>query len=291
MLDLIITDKHQNVISGLENKSLIKMVKFPDNTNKINIDLDIISKANETGIGELILKWKYVGNDELLNVIFIKKKLDEIVRIFDKSINLVLDIPYLPNARFDRVKDREEVFTLKYFAEVLNDLKFDKVMILDPHSNVSEALINNIEVVSPKDHINKVIELTKPDVIFMPDEGASKRYSSMFTGLPYTFGIKERDWKTGDIKGYSLHDKEMVTDKKILIVDDICSMGGTFYYAAKELKEAGAGDIDLYISHCERTIEHGKLLDPDSLINNIYTADLLAEINNYNWKLKKIKIV
>lgn len=56
MLDLIITDKYHNVISGLENKSLIKVVKFPDNTNKIDIDLDNISKINDTGIGEIILK-------------------------------------------------------------------------------------------------------------------------------------------------------------------------------------------------------------------------------------------
>ena len=64
----------------------------------------------------------------------------------------------------------------------------------------------------------------------------------------------------------------MIKGKNILIIDDICSKGGTFYYAAKELKEAGAANIYLYVTHCENTIHEGELLNSD-LIKHIYTTD------------------
>ena len=42
-------------------------------------------------------------------------------------------MPYIPNARQDRVKGPEDVFTLKYFANVINALGFRTVTVLDPH--------------------------------------------------------------------------------------------------------------------------------------------------------------
>lgn len=45
----------------------------------------------------------------------------------------------------DRVKNPDEVFTLKYFCEFINDLKFDVVYVNDPHSDVSMALLNNVK--------------------------------------------------------------------------------------------------------------------------------------------------
>lgn len=38
----------------------------------------------------------------------------------------------------------------------------------------------------------------KNTLLFYPDEGAVKRYSTMFNE-PYVFGIKKRDWSTGEI--------------------------------------------------------------------------------------------
>ena len=57
-----------------------------------------------------------------------------------------------------------------------------------------------------------------------------------------------------------------------LIVDDICSKGGTFYHSAKKLKELGAKNIYLYITHCENSILEGELINSD-LITKIYTTD------------------
>jgi ribose-phosphate pyrophosphokinase len=188
-------------------------------------------------------------------------------------------MPYIPNARMDRVKNIEDVFTLKYFAEILNSLEFDEVMVLDPHSSVSEALINNLQTrpIAIKCNIlRSMIDRTEKDrkglVMFYPDEGAMKRYSGM-VNLPYAFGIKKRNWETGQIEGLDVAGAvDQIAGKDILIVDDICSRGGTFYHSAKKLKELGAKDIYLYVSHCENTILEGELLKGD-LIKKVYTID------------------
>ena len=63
-----------------------------------------------------------------------------------------------------------------------------------------------------------------------------------------------------------------IEGKNILIVDDICSKGGTFYFSAKKLKELGAKNIYLHITHCENTIFDGELLT-SGLIKRIFTTD------------------
>ena len=73
----------------------------------------------------------------------------------------------------------------------------------------------------------------------------------------------------------------------MLIIDDICSKGGTFYHSAKKLKELGAKNIYLYISHCENTILQGDLLT-SGLIERVFTTDSIftkshekIEVMNY----------
>ena len=61
-------------------------------------------------------------------------------------------------------------------------------------------------------------------------------------------------------------------DKNILIVDDICSRGGTFYYSAKALKEYGVGDIYLYVSHLENSVHDGDMIK-SGLIKKVFSTN------------------
>ena len=109
-------------------------------------------------------------------------------------------------------------------------------------------------------------------MLFFPDEGAMKRYSAMFD-LPYAFGMKKRDWETGEIKGLDVAGQtEYIENSTVLIVDDICSKGGTFYHSAKALKALGAKKVFLYISHCEKSIFDGELLTSD-LVEKVFTTN------------------
>ena len=247
------------------NENTVNFSHFPDGTL-------LMKELVTEGTTKATIIWLYENNEELVALYFLTKHLQS------KGVtDISLKLPYIPNARQDRVKKNEDVFTLKYFTQMINSLRFSKVTVLDPHSYVSEALIEHIDIQSPKSYVEKVLEELKEKhneevLMFYPDEGAMKRYSNMFD-KPYTFGIKKRDWATGEIRGLEVSgQKELVEGSTILIVDDICSRGGTFYYSAKALKELGAGKIYLYISHCENTILEGEIIK-DDLIERVYTTN------------------
>lgn len=249
------------------NGNDINVNKFPDGT----LLLKEAVCGDESRSGQKVsITWLFEDNEELVTLIYLAGHLRA-----HGITDLSLDMPYIPNARQDRVKTTEDVFTLKYFAQVINWLNFTSVTVLDPHSAVSEALIDRIRVRTPEEFIQKAIDRigrTEELTMFYPDEGACKRYAGMFR-FPYAFGIKRRDWETGDIMGLTVSGMaDSIQGRKILIVDDICSRGGTFYFSAKELKKLGAKEIYLYISHCENTILEGEVLT-SGLIEKVYTTN------------------
>ena len=196
-----------------------------------------------------------------------------------RQVELVM--PYIPNARMDRAKNPEDVFTLKYFADLINSLNFMRVEVLDPHSSVSGALLDRISIVKPTEFIQKTIKrINKSNLMmFYPDEGAMKRYSEMST-LPYAFGVKRRDWKSGKILDLEiLGETGRIDGSHVLMVDDICSRGGTFMHSAEALKELGAKKIYLFVTHCEDTILAGKVLT-SGLIEKVYTTDSICKLDH-----------
>ena len=261
------------------NNEIIKPEYFPDGTMKFNIvcfPFDDFIK----------IEWYYDSENELLQLVYIVNHVHDI----SPDIKICLIMPYIPNARFDRTVEVDEVFTLKFFANIINYLNFDSVEVLDPHSHVSEALFDRLSVQVPDIYIKEVFnKLPNDTMLFFPDEGSVKRYSSLpkYCG-PYAFGIKRRNWLTGAIEGLDVAgDVEKIKGRNILIVDDICSKGGTFYHSAFKLKELGATNIYLYITHCENSIYDGELLKNNGLIEKIYTTDSILT----NTESPKIELV
>ena len=258
----------------LNNKE-VKYGHFPDKTILLKENVEKLITNKE----EVVITWLFETNEELVVLHFLA------MHLRSKGLNrIILKLPFIPNARQDRVKNEEDVFTLKYFAQWINLLAFEKVIVLDPHSHVSEALFDRIQVQSPKKYIDQVISrMTVSEneklILFFPDEGAMKRYSSMYS-IPYVFGIKKRDWTTGEINGLTLAGQtSLIKGAKVLIIDDICSKGGTFHFGAKELIKAGAKEINLYISHCEDVIFEGNLLK-EECIQKIYTTNSIFTKNH-----------
>ena len=254
------------------NGETINLDRFPDNTLLVKYD------PCKNWYPNIDIEWHYEDDSELFAVYCLAKHLK------NAGNDIYLSLPYVPNARQDRVKNSDDVFTLKYFSEIINSIGFKKIYVRDVHSSVAEALIDHIKCVSIDDYIETVIEkVTKTAkykgennntslLIFYPDEGAMKRYSEKIN-RPYAFGAKRRDWETGKITGLDvIGDTDTIKGSTVLIVDDICSKGGTFYHSAKKLKELGAKNIILYVTHCENTILKGDLLD-SGLIDKVYTTN------------------
>lgn len=244
--------------------------KYPDGTPAITANLDnLIGRYDDVYFFEI--SWFYESMEELFYLQLIVKYLRE------KGIKkLTLYMPYCPNARMDRAETENDILVMKYFGQIINSLNFKAVTILDPHSATVENVIDNIYIQGPFWFIQKALEdIGNIDLLFYPDHGSESRYSPIQEDLdlPYLSGYKQRDWKTGKIEKLQiLGDTSSIKGKNILIVDDICSKGGTFLYAAKALKEYGAADIYLYITHCESTILQGEMIK-SGLIKKIYTTN------------------
>lgn len=261
------------------NGNKINQSTYPDGTPSFKYNIPF--PVNDCHDANII--WQFDNMGELFTLVSLVRHLQEHGY---NNHNIALYMPYIPNARMDRVHDTEDIFMLKYFTEIINSLDLRYVKVLDPHSYVSEGLIDRIRVQTPTEFISRIMSIENIDTYFFPDEGAMKRYSSYLNERPSVFGMKMRDWKTGNINSLEVvGDTELIKCKDILIIDDICSAGSTFYFSAKKLKELGAGNIYLYVSHCENTLlDHMDRLD--GLIEKVYTTNSIYRGDN-----ERIKVI
>ena len=279
------------------NKTMVITPKhFPDGTQMLLEFNPWFLIANPGTI--INITWNYETDEELLTLIYVKRHIDNNKAGVKPEINLYM--PYIPNARMDRTKHDAEIFTLKYFCEVINSLNFDKVYVLDAHSNVSVALLNNCVNQSPVEAISHAMRCASSLsdiatvkcidtglVIYFPDEGAYKRYSgyNIFEGHEIIVGRKNRDWNTGKILGLEVCDrngkdlgKDFLHGKTVLMVDDIISYGGTMAYSAEKLRDLGATYVYAYATHTENSIadeDKGTFLNAwrKGIIDKLFTTD------------------
>ena len=249
------------------NGEKLEITKFPNGESLIKTTEVLKDIKDLENIIEMTVKFE--SDEDLIHMMFIKKHLDEM------GLDTILKIPYLPYSRMDRTEG-ENVFTLKYICSLINDLNFKKVILYEPHSDVSVALLDRCEVVnSTLEHLKtttKILDFNSNDYVFFPDQGAEKRYSKHVKGFNLLTGIKERDFSTGYIKKLDIVGEKPNKDFRVIILDDLCSRGGTFIMSASKLKELGAKEIYLVVTHCEDTIFDGDILNTD-LIDGVYTTN------------------
>ncbi len=163
-----------------------------------------------------------------------------------------LIIPYFPSARQDRVMIKGEPLSVKVYADIINSLKFKKVIVFDAHSEVTPAVLNNCNHVTNHIFIEKVVQEIGSSVsLISPDGGALKKIykvSEFWGGIEVVECSKVRDVKTGKLTGFTVY-ADNLHGKDCLIVDDICDGGGTFIGLAEELKNKNAGKLYLVVSH------------------------------------------
>ena len=224
--------------------------------------------------------WLYDSELEALMLWYLVKHIHE----HNPDGLIDLSVPYIPNGRLDRVAHENEIFTLKYFADMLNSLPLHHVMAFDAHSHVSEALINRLTIETPEVDL-RMLGYMHPNCVYaFPDAGSEKRYAPMING-PVVFGVKHRDWDSQEITGLTMFgDTSLIKGQDIIVCDDIVSRGSTLYGCCKQLKEMGANNIYVWISHTEDTvlqphIEGKSLLDYD-LITKLYTTNSIYRGNH-----------
>lgn len=157
-------------------------------------------------------------------------------------------LPYVPGGRQDRLNPSGDLlFTLRSVATEINARHFPSVTVLDPHSDVTPALIDRCKVIRACD----VTAYSKGGyaAVVAPDGGAEKRALGVAQrlGVPLLHGWKTRDVTTGKLAGFGLETRGR-PQGRVLVVDDICDGGGTFLGLADELDRVGLR-ADLSVTH------------------------------------------
>lgn len=193
---------------------------------------------------------------------------------FKRNENIIrtINIPYVPFSRQDRVNESGECFSLKFFADLINRIGAERVVVMDPHSDVTPALIKNCVVIPQHEIFTPMLKDKKDFWLISPDGGALKKIYKLAEKVD-CFGViecsKNRDVKTGEITGTKVYtDGRPVAGKDCYIVDDICDGGRTFIEIAKELKKLSSGKVVLMVTHGFFT---QGLEVFDGLIDEIYT--------------------
>jgi ribose-phosphate pyrophosphokinase len=175
---------------------------------------------------------------------------DALKRMGVKKISLF--IPYFPGARQDRVMVAGEALSVKVYTDLINAQKYAEVLIFDPHSEVTPALLDNVKVIVNHEFVASCLDSIKEHIVLIaPDGGALKKIykvAAYLGGIEVVECSKRRNVKTGELSGFTVY-TDSLKGKHAVIIDDICDGGGTFLGLAKALKEKEAEKLSLLVSH------------------------------------------
>jgi ribose-phosphate pyrophosphokinase len=174
---------------------------------------------------------------------------DALKRASARSIVAVL--PYYPYARQDRKDKGRMPITAKLVADLLEKAGVTRVLTMDLHTEQIQGFFN-----IPVDNLHarpllvrefEALKLKGP-VVVSPDVGSNRMARKFAEDLKADLAIVDKrrvNAKTvevnaliGDVRG-----------KQAVLVDDICSTGGTLATAAKVCKDEGASVVYALVSH------------------------------------------
>lgn len=274
-----------NLISLEKSKIKYKISKFPDGQQQLqfedtqiglikgytnpNFDYQIIIKSRLNNFNDLELICCAVASLRELNI---------------EKIHLYT--PYFLGSRSDRkFEEGSNNYLKSVICPIINSLDFKSVTVMDPHSDVLEACLNNFNKINNfalvDDALSYIIGEGEEDqiVLVSPDAGAYKKVFDVakeFNIEKIITATKVRDMKTGNILHTEIPVLDQHNDLKYIIIDDICDGGRTFVELAKAIK-AGRPTAKIYL-----IVTHGIFSNGYSQLGEhfeqIYTTNSYKEI-------------
>jgi len=270
------------------NGEEFKEKKFPNGESLVDF-----ANSNECRRERIDVEYYFDGDASLIQLMFIKKELDYI----NKNAKINLYIKYMPYARMDR-RMEEFAFTLKHVCDFINELNFNKIIVDEAHSDMTLGLLNDSyqNLTSLKVLEKAMFDIKfdfEKDYIVLPDTGAEKRYLKPLQKCwikNIMVGVKNRDLQSGNIISFDLLGTNDMRGGRAIIIDDLCSKGGTFLATAQKLKERNCSEIYLAIAHLEDNVHTGDLPKSD-LIDGVYATKSIYTADKFNKKFDKLTLI
>ena len=272
------------LLSGNSNKLLSKKISKVLRTKLVNssirkfADGEIYIEINENIRGNSIFIIQSISspaNDNLMELLLC---VDALKRSSAKNITAV--IPYFGYARQDRKVVPRTSISAKLVSNLITKAGADRVVTVDLHAGQIQGFFD-----IPVDnlfarpiftrHIKKNIK-SKDMICVAPDVGGTERARALGKILDVGLAIVDKR-RPAPGKSQVMNIIGNVKNKVCIIVDDIIDSGGTIVNAAKTLKDRGAKEVYVYITHgvlsgdAVRKIQKSnikKLVITDSIDNN-----------------------
>jgi ribose-phosphate pyrophosphokinase len=229
--------------------------------------------------------------------------IDALKRSSAKNITAV--IPYFGYARQDRKVVPRTSISAKLVSNLITKAGADRVVTVDLHAGQIQGFfdipVDNL-FATPifYRHIKKRLELNNL-VCVSPDIGGVERSRALGKLLGVELAIVDKR-RPAPGKSKVMNIIGNVKNKVCIIVDDIIDSGGTIVNAAKKLKDKGAKEIHVYITHgvlsgeAVKKIKNSPIknlvitdtIDNSKKINNVKNIEILSISNLLGEALKRI---
>jgi ribose-phosphate pyrophosphokinase len=260
-------------LTNLDNSDIkYKISKFPDGQQSITLDKFTFTQR----LSSVLIKSRLNSFRDLELIICTNQSLRE---LGIEDVNLY--IPYFLGARSDRKFEEGGVNYLKnVICPIVNSQKFNKVIVLDPHSDVLEACLDNFVKINNFELVKFALPNIGGDITLVsPDAGAYKKIFDVakeFDIQKIITATKVRDIKTGNILHTEIPTLDQHNDISYVIIDDICDGGRTFIELAKVIKDGRpTAKVYLVVTHGIFSAGFGEL---NKYIDGIFTTNSVKEI-------------
>ncbi len=223
--------------------------------------------------GNLEIQIRGNSYEDLFAIAAVKEAWDA-ENTMNKTATARLTIYCLIGQRSDRRFNAGESFDLKVIANFINTMAFDVVEILHPHSPISMALIKNAVKRSHFPYVQKTFNAIGNPVLVSPDAGAYKTTHEIAEKLGADL-VPSNKVRVNGAPQISIQGD--VRGKDCLIVDDLADGGRTFKYLAAALKEQGAANVYLYVTHAQFNYGFDELKET---IDHVYCTNSYREIDD-----------
>ena len=216
--------------------------RFPDN--------EIYVEINENIRGNSIFVVQSTSNPVNDNLMELLICIDALRRSSAKNITAV--IPYFGYARQDRKVVPRTAISAKLVSNLITDAGANRILSVDLHAGQIQGFfdipVDNL-FATPifARHIKKNIK-TNNLICVAPDVGGVERARALSRRINVGIAIIDKR-RPAPGKSEVMNIVGNVKHKICVIVDDIIDSGGTIVNAAKALKDKGAKEIYVYITH------------------------------------------
>ena len=244
------------ILTGNSNKNLSNKIskylknKLVNSSIKKFSDGEIYIEINENIRGNsifIIQSVSYPANDNLMELLLC---IDALKRSSAKNITAV--IPYFGYARQDRKVVPRTSISAKLVSNLITNAGADRIVTVDLHAGQIQGFFdipvdNLFSTPIFSRHIKKNIN-KKNLICVAPDVGGVERARALGKMLNIGLAIIDKRRPTPG-KSQVMNVIGNVKGKTCLIIDDIIDSGGTIINAAKALKERGAKEVHVYVTH------------------------------------------